>query len=222
MDGEEQGWDIGGGERITRPEEVNTPRSGASTPRSSGAPTTPRGGLTPRLESGESSDEETTSSPLGKPRTRTESGNLIVTETRKKTRGKQYIKLTVSAPKQPYHPNDKVELHLEVENNNQKEIKSIEVWLQQVTRRDGKKTKIEELGAHHSFYQGARFPLPPNMNYSGDIVFPIPANVLTTNFANRDDGPNYHIVVDLPYNSSTVSVKTNHIRAFLPVDMLRI
>eukprot|EP01089_Gocevia_fonbrunei_P018207 TRINITY_DN610_c0_g1_i1.p1 TRINITY_DN610_c0_g1~~TRINITY_DN610_c0_g1_i1.p1 ORF type:complete len:184 (-),score=32.76 TRINITY_DN610_c0_g1_i1:98-649(-) len=125
-----------------------------------------------------------------------------------KKRGGKPIKLIVSREKKKNFGGESIPIEVEIVNDTNKGIKSIDAWLQTVVK-DGKKIKIEKVGSHQQYFQGARFPLPGCLGYKGEVVYPLPKDLFPTS-----DELRHELVVDLPYAGR---VKTQHLRAFIPI-----
>jgi len=98
------------------------------------------------------------------------------------------VELTVGLPAGPFFAGNSVTVHVTINNDSPKQIKSIEAHVRVFkgkTKKSGgkiKRPKPKALeGSEQEFFQGARFPLQGNISYEGEISYPIPKKLEATN-----------------------------------------
>jgi len=157
--------------------------------------------------SGESDSEDSSPDDGDSPRGVSQStivGGKQRFEVFKKLDGKKGVQLVITFSGKAVAGSN-VTLDLAIDNKTGKEIKEIMVKLESLSAdKVNKKKKIKDsdyvvTGTLQQYFQGARFPLPGNCDYKGEVVYPIPDEVLT-------DGENHHfLVVILPIKKNLVS-----------------
>lgn len=134
-------------------------------------------------------------------------GKVEATTTKKK------IIYKVSIPDQNYRPGTGITLSVEIKNQSDKTVKSIQAVLQTVeVVTDGKKKKKKkpvQAGKHEEWFQGARFPLEGYTDYNGSVVYTLPSAL-----PDSSDSVQHQLVVQFDVKKA---MGYNHIKLILPV-----
>jgi hypothetical protein len=129
---------------------------------------------------------------------------------------KKNVAFEVIGPRGPFPAGSNVEIRVKIVNDSPKQIKSVQAWMQVFKgKKKGKGPKAKRPkprrmeGTDQEFFQGARFPLPPNVGYEGAVVFPLPKKLEETS-----DSLEYELVMNIDVSAA---FGWNHIQACLPI-----
>jgi len=126
---------------------------------------------------------------------------------------KKKVTYKVSIADQNYRPGSGITLTVDIKNQSDKTIKSIQAVLQTVeVVTEGKKKKKKkpvQAGKHEEWFQGARFPLEGYTDYVGTVTYTLPSAL-----PDSSDAVQHQLVVQFDVKKA---MGYNHIKLILPV-----
>jgi len=135
----------------------------------------------------------------------------------KKTVKFKELTFEVTVPAGPFTAGDSIQLHVLINNQSPKQVKSIQAWLREYKgkfKKSGGKVKRpkpkKREDTEQEYFQGARFPLMGHVSYEGDISFPLPKGL---------ESSSNELAYDIVVNFDVSGIKWKHIPISIDVDI---
>ena len=119
-------------------------------------------------------------------------GPVQVSNETKSLLGRQKLILAVSVKSNVVLPNERLTIYIKVDNRSTMVVDSIKVSMRRIERMQKFDSKGKNIMTNdvvkvdkQEYFQGGIFPLPAESNYTGEIVYHIPADLRPTNLFQR-------------------------------------